>query len=228
MRYRRQHQSPSTVTVSRPACTHSSQVKARLLQPLCLSQQARGLTKPDCVDLLSFTHPPQRLRSHPDAFFFFSCPTYLHGGLSCSFGCIGDLLPISHWFSVSIVPHVDVFSMCLLGEMSFKSSYSAIVIPPQEVLLNLLNKHIAGYCVRLIYFSYLCIMEMLFFIIRTVVFLHFLKIVLFIQSSLIGLPLCGWHIVRCWTFRVARQCPLFRDEYCDKHITVCFRNRILC
>ena len=56
--------------------------------------------------------------------------TQLCGDLSCSFGHI-DLLPVSNWFSVSNVPHGDVFLMCLWGRVSSTSSYSAILPLPQ-------------------------------------------------------------------------------------------------
>ena len=56
--------------------------------------------------------------SHLDAFFL-PYPTWLRGDLSCSFGYIGDLLPISSWFSVRIIPHVDVFLMRFVGGGEF-------------------------------------------------------------------------------------------------------------
>ena len=59
--------------------------------------------------------------------FLFSHPTWLCGDPSCSFGCIRDLLPVSSWFSVKKVPHVDVFLMCLWRMVSFTSSYSTIL-----------------------------------------------------------------------------------------------------
>ena len=107
--------------------------------------------------------------SHLDAFFL-PCPPWLHGDLSCSFGSIGDLLPISSWFSVRIIPHVDVFLMCFVGRGEFHILLHHLD-PPQEVLLSLLSKYIVGYCVR--YFSYLYIIEKLFFIVCTVTFLCF-------------------------------------------------------
>lgn len=45
-------------------------------------------------------------------FNFFS-PTQFREGLSFSFGCIGDLLPVSKWCSVSILPHVDFWCVCV-------------------------------------------------------------------------------------------------------------------
>ena len=47
-------------------------------------------------------------------FFFFFRSTWLCRDLSCSFGCIRDLLPAFSWFSVRIVPHVDVL-LCVCG-----------------------------------------------------------------------------------------------------------------
>ena len=76
--------------------------------------------------------------SHLDAFFL-PYPTWLRGDLSRSFGYIGDLLPISSWFSVRIIPHVDVFLMYLWDEVSSTSFYSPILIWPPK-LLNTLYK----------------------------------------------------------------------------------------
>ena len=49
-----------------------------------------------------------------------TCPFFLsvvdfsfHGHLSCRFGWIRGVLPVSSWFSVRIAPHVGVFLMCL-------------------------------------------------------------------------------------------------------------------
>ena len=61
-------------------------------------------------------------------FFIVVVLTQLHRDLSYSFGCIRDLLTVFSWFSVRIVPHVDIFLMCLSGEMSSVSFYSTILI----------------------------------------------------------------------------------------------------
>ena len=53
--------------------------------------------------------------SWPDHFFFF--PTWFHVELSCSLGCEGIFWPVSSYFSVEIVLHVDVFLMYLWGEV---------------------------------------------------------------------------------------------------------------
>lgn len=62
---------------------------------------------------------PPRRASSPDAFS--PHPTQFHGDHFCSFGCIGDLLPVSTWLSVRIAPHADVFLMCLCLEVSSMS-----------------------------------------------------------------------------------------------------------
>ena len=48
--------------------------------------------------------------------------------------------------SVRIVPHVDVFLMCFLGEVSSVSSYSAILILPPQ-FCSFLPPHFLYYCV---------------------------------------------------------------------------------
>lgn len=48
---------------------------------------------------------------HMSIFSF--CDFSFHGDLSCRFGWIRGVLPVSSWFSVRIAPHVDVFLMCL-------------------------------------------------------------------------------------------------------------------
>ena len=70
--------------------------------------------------------PSQGHRSWPN--HFSSLPTQLHMYLSDSLGCTVVLMTVSSYFSVRIVLHVDVFLMCLWGEVSFTSSYSAILI----------------------------------------------------------------------------------------------------
>ena len=54
----------------------------------------------------------------PDPTPFFSWPTRLNGDLPFSFACIGFLLPVSSYVSMRIIPHLDVFLICLLGEVS--------------------------------------------------------------------------------------------------------------
>ena len=43
----------------------------------------------------------------------------------------GVVLPVFSQFSVRILPHVNVFLMCLWGEVSSISSYSAVLISPK-------------------------------------------------------------------------------------------------
>ena len=147
-------------------------IKSRPLRPLCLSQQARMLPKPTWVDPFSFTHAYQRHLDVP-SWCFFSSLSYLVTWRSfLQLFCIGDL-PISNWFSVRIIPHVDVFLMCFVGEGEFHILLLHHLDPLQEELLSLLSKHIVGCCVRLIHFSNLYIIEKLSFIVCTVVFLYF-------------------------------------------------------
>lgn len=62
--------------------------------------------------ILLFTlHPLPWHRSCPD--HFSSVPTQLRVDLYCSLGCTGIFLPASNYPPVRIVPHVDVFLMCL-------------------------------------------------------------------------------------------------------------------
>ena len=100
---------------------------------------------------------------------------------------IGDL-PISSWFSVRIIPHVDVFLMCFVGEGEFHILLLHHLDPLQEELLSLPSKHAVGSCVRLIHFSKLCIIEKLSFI---VVLYCILKSCFIYPTISDGLPLCG-------------------------------------
>ena len=58
------------------------------------------------VDLLFLTDPSQ---GHWSDQLLFCCSPELCGDLPCSYDCIEDVLSTSSWFSVRIVPHVDVF-----------------------------------------------------------------------------------------------------------------------
>ena len=84
------------------------------------------------VHLPAFRALSQECQSHPDAFFPLVLSICLYGDLSCSFGCRRDFLPVSSWFSIRVIPHVDVFFflMYLWEKMSSASSYSAILIFP--------------------------------------------------------------------------------------------------
>ena len=61
------------------------------------------------VCLPSFRALSQECQSHPGAFSPLVISIWLYGDLSCSFGCRRDPLPVSSWFSMRIIPHVDVF-----------------------------------------------------------------------------------------------------------------------
>ena len=61
------------------------------------------------VHLPAFRALSQECQSHPDAFFPLVLSICLYGDLSCSFGCRRDFLPVSSWFSIRVIPHVDVF-----------------------------------------------------------------------------------------------------------------------
>lgn len=112
-------------SLPKPAYIHSSQVESRLLQPLCLIQQislhAGGLP----MVRLCLCGPSQPYRSPPRATGSVlmlppnTPPYWLHGHLSCSFGCV-DLLLVSRWFSVRIAPHWLVFLMCLGGKFHIR------------------------------------------------------------------------------------------------------------
>lgn len=91
--------------------------------------QGEGL--PCGPSFLYRTLPSHRCPSCPDAFFNFFHPTQLHVDLSYSFSCIALLL-FSSWFSVGIIPYIDVFLMCFLEEVSSMSSYSAILTSPER------------------------------------------------------------------------------------------------
>ena len=107
----RQCKALSTLTVSKPACAHSSWVESRLLQPFCLSQwisqQASGLVSsmrdprtqmprlwlnlltplgasPPVWTFCSLQISPRSTSPNPKPFFFH--PTRSHGDLSYSFG----------------------------------------------------------------------------------------------------------------------------------------------
>ena len=69
--------------------------------------------------------PSQEHRSQPDRFSSF--PTELHMDFSNSLDCVGVFLPVSSYFSVRLVPPVNVFLMCLWEEVSSMCSYSAIL-----------------------------------------------------------------------------------------------------
>lgn len=66
--------------------------------------------------------------------FFFLFLSYPVTWRSFSFGWIGDL-PVCSGFSVRNVPHVDVFFMCLWGEVSSMSSYPITLITLQKFFL---------------------------------------------------------------------------------------------
>ena len=66
--------------------------------------------------------------SHLDRFS--SLPTWLHTHLSYSLDCSSVFLPVSSLFSMRTAPRVEVFLMCLWGEVNPTSSYSAILISP--------------------------------------------------------------------------------------------------
>lgn len=112
----------STLSVGKPAHTHSLLVESRVLQPSYLSQQFsqqpryfisseqdRGTGKPTLwLDPLtpqgkgllfqnfsSFQIPP---RVGGPNFMLFFCPTQSHGNLSCSFCYMGIFLPVSSQF----------------------------------------------------------------------------------------------------------------------------------
>ena len=91
--------------------------------------------------ILLFTlHPLPWHRSCPD--HFSSVPTQLRVDLYCSLGCTGIFLPASNYPPVRIVPHVDVFLMCLWGKASTTLSCSAILSPsPTAVSYFLKVKH---------------------------------------------------------------------------------------
>ena len=61
---------------------------------------------------------------------FSSLPTWLHTDLPYSLDCSSIFLPVSSLFSVRTAPCVEVFLMCLWGEVNPTSSYSAIFISP--------------------------------------------------------------------------------------------------
>ena len=69
----------------------------------------QGGSPPVDPPLYSASLPWHRsLRDH-----FSSLPTHLRVDLYCSLGCTGVFLPVSSYPPVRIVPHVDVFLVCL-------------------------------------------------------------------------------------------------------------------
>lgn len=96
-----------------------------------LSQQTsqRG-TFPTCRHSLLHRSLPEAVPSW--CCFLFVCfwffrSTRLCGDLSCSFGCVRELLPISSWFSVRIV-HVQVSFDVFVGEVNSTSSCSILLV----------------------------------------------------------------------------------------------------
>ena len=70
----------------------------------------------------------------PNSMLFSPHPTQLHRNLSCSLGCIRDLLPVSGWFFMRIVSRVDVFLMCLWEEVKSKFLLCHCDPPPKYSL----------------------------------------------------------------------------------------------
>lgn len=137
--------------------TWSLRVESRLLQPCHLTwwvfQSASGPVFPCRTQGLGCQRPacspgwgvhPYRPSPPYRAFpglqvptqCFFLCPTWLHGDLSCSFGCIRVFLPISSWFSVRIVPHISVFLMCCAGGKLHVLPLHHLGSPPQVYFSN--------------------------------------------------------------------------------------------
>lgn len=59
---------------------------------------------------------------------FSSLAALLCVDLSLRLGCTGVFLPVSSYFLVRIVPHMEVFLLCLMQQVSSSSPNSAILI----------------------------------------------------------------------------------------------------
>ena len=59
---------------------------------------------------------------------FSSLAASLHVNLFLSLGCTGVFLPVSSYFLLRIVPHMEVFLLCFMQQVSSTSSNSAILI----------------------------------------------------------------------------------------------------
>ena len=119
---------------------------ALLLVPPAL-QPARGLLSPmsdprteaqpahspgqvsTCVSSNFLWVPSQGHRSWPDCLF--SLPMQFFVYLSYSLGCTGVFLQVSSYFSVRVLPHVDVFWMFCGGTNPSKMGYSTILVDLQ-------------------------------------------------------------------------------------------------
>lgn len=69
----------------------------------------QGKDLPTCTFLPSFRALSQECQSSPGSFFPLVLSIWLYGDLSCSFSYRRDLLPVPCWFSMRIIPHVDIF-----------------------------------------------------------------------------------------------------------------------
>ena len=132
----------SIMIASNSACTHSSWKDFRPLQPLYLlwktSKQGSEWSQGRGPRMWIFPSqlPPRGAKPIPMPFF---CPIQLYGGISCSFVCITDILPISSWFSVRIVSHktLQMWFWCVWGrgrKVSSTLSYSAILILSSQIV----------------------------------------------------------------------------------------------
>ena len=92
------------------------------------------------MDLLFLSDPP---RGASADLMRFLLPNWLRRDLSWSFVRVRLLLSVFSKFSVRIVPRVDVFLMCLWGEVNSMLSYSTILIPSLVTLIQHILKVLA-------------------------------------------------------------------------------------
>ena len=106
-----------------PLCVVSHNWDAQIIaQPACYTRQVSTH-----VNLLfSFLWIPPTVQVLTQCLISV-LPTRLCGVLSCSFGCVASLLPVSSQVNMRIVPNIDVFYVCF-GGLSSMSSYPDFLI----------------------------------------------------------------------------------------------------
>lgn len=98
----------------------------RLGCPGCSSTPSLGQVSTHAISLFSQSPP----RTQVPIQCFSPSPTQLLVYHPYNLGCRGVFLPVSSQFSRRTVLHINVFLMCLQGEVSSTSSYFAFLLPP--------------------------------------------------------------------------------------------------
>ena len=137
-------------------------IKSKPLKLLCLFQQARMLPKPTCVDPFSFTHAYQRHLDVP-SWCLFSSLSYLVTWRS--FLQLWLYRRSSAHFQLVFCENYST-CRCIFDAFCWWRWVSHPTPPswsPLRKYFWVYYKYSVSYCVRLIYFSYLYIIEKLFF-----------------------------------------------------------------